>query len=240
MTFTLIARCRETSKVGVCIATGSPSVGGRCIFAAAGVGAISFQATAEPRLGQLGLDLLKFGYSPQKVLEELISTDPFHEWRQVGIVDARGRAAARTGPKARNVAGHLIVDQHVVLGNRVAHEGVIQAISRGFEAAKGQSFEERLMRGIEAGGTAGGQIEGQVSSAILTYGHLPVAYVDLRVDLNVEPIAELRRILDWHQPLLDYYVERLDNPELPLHKDWLEQRNITREFSRPTKAISDV
>lgn len=89
------------------------------------------------------------------------------------------------------------------------------------------------MRAIEAGRDAGGQVEGQTSAAILTFDRLPFAYVDLRVDHAFEPIAELRRILDWHKPLLDYYVERASDYRMARHKDWLAERGIAREFGRP-------
>jgi uncharacterized Ntn-hydrolase superfamily protein len=217
----------------MCIATSSPSVGNRCIFAAAGVGAVAFQAVAEPRLGQLGLQLLRMGYSAKKVLAELEATDPGVEWRQIGIVDSQGRTAVRTGNKNRDWAGHVVGDQYIALGNLLSGEKVTKAIAEGFEKAKGEKFEERLMRAIEAGRDAGGQVEGQTSSALLTYDQLPFAYVDLRVDHSFEPIAELRRIFDWHKPLLDYYVERSTNYQIPRHKDWLREQGIEREFGRP-------
>ena len=234
MTFSILARCPQTNKFGACIATGSPSVGGRgVIYAESGVGALALQATAEARRGRAAFDALRGGLAAQAVIEQWQASDADHDWRQMGVVDAQGRAAARTGSKARPWAGHHVGDQFVVLCNRVTGEETLKGIVDGYLLNAGVSFEERLMRAIEAGRDAGGQLDGQTSSAILTYAGKPVPYVDLRVDLADEPVAELRRILDWHEPLLDYYQERLDNPTLPLHKDWLKQRNIERQFGRP-------
>lgn len=234
MTFSILARCPKTDKIGTCIATGSPSVGGRgVVFAESKVGALSLQATAEARLARAAFESLRGGLSPQEVIDRAWAVDPEHEWRQIGVVDPGGRAAARTGSKARPWAGHLVGAGFVVLCNRVADEGVMKAIAQAYEAAASEKFEERLLRAIEAGRDAGGQVDGQTSSAIATYAGKSVPYVDLRVDLADEPVAELRRIYDWHEPLLDYYEARLDNPALPLHKDWLKQQGIERQFGRP-------
>lgn len=234
MTFSIVARCAKTGKFGACIATGSPSVGGRgVIWAESRLGALSLQATAEARLGRAAFESLRGGLAAQAVIDQWLKVDAQHDWRQMGVVDANGRTAARTGSKARPWAGHHAGEQFVVLCNRVAGEAVMKAIAEAYVKNAQATFEERLMRAIEGGRDAGGQLDGQTSSAILTYADKPVPYVDLRVDLADEPVAELRRILDWHEPLLDYYQERLDNPEIPLHKDWLKQRNIERQFGRP-------
>lgn len=235
MTFSIVARCPDSGQLGICIATSSPSVGNRCIAGAAGVGVVAFQAVAEPRLRDLAMSLLLLGYSAPKVLAELESTDPAVEWRQIAIIDAQGRSAVRTGSENRHYAGHVVGDQYIALGNLLSGDPVPEGIAAAFEKSRGDKFEERLMRAIEGGREAGGQLDGQTSSALLTYDRLSFPYVDLRVDHSFEPIAELRRIFDWHKPLLDYYVERATNYKIPRHKDWLREHKIEREFGRPPK-----
>jgi uncharacterized Ntn-hydrolase superfamily protein len=223
MTFSIIARCPKTKKFGSCIATGSPSVGGRgVIHAASNVGALSLQATAEGRRGLVAFESLRSGLSADEVFETWLKSDPQHDWRQMGVVDVKGHATAFTGAQARPWAGHNVGDQFVVLCNRVAHQGVLKAIAEAYVCNADQIFEERLVLAIEAGRDAGGQVDGQLSSALISYDDKTVPYVDLRVDLADDPIAELRRIFDWHKPLLDYYQARLDNPELPLFNDWIK------------------
>ncbi|MGE0718922.1 MAG: DUF1028 domain-containing protein, partial [Alphaproteobacteria bacterium] len=97
---------------------------------------------------------------------------------------------------------------------------------------------ERLMRAIEAGRDVGGQVEGQTSAAILVYDDKAVSRVDLRVDHSLEPIAELRRIFDWFQPLVPFYAERCDNPRVGRHKDWLKARGIERQFGAPPPHVA--
>lgn len=239
MTFSIVARCPESRQVGISIATGSPSVGNRCTFAAAGVGAVTFQSVAEPRLGALGLRLLAAGFSAHKVLAELAATDPGHQWRQIGIVDAQGRVAVHTGERNGPYAGHVVGDGFVALGNVLEGPDVPKAIAAGFSHARGEKFEERLMRAIEAGRNAGGQGRelGQTSAAILTYDRMPFAYVDLRVDHAIEPIAELRRIFDWHKPYFDYFVQRADNYQIAGHRAWIKEQGYEREYGKPAPKL---
>src|SRR5207247_8910905 len=79
-----------------------------------GVGAVVTQASTNPRLGHLGLNLLRAGYSAPRVLEEIAASDQFVERRQLGCLDVTGLAAARTGSGNRPWAGHR-VDRNVVV-----------------------------------------------------------------------------------------------------------------------------
>jgi uncharacterized Ntn-hydrolase superfamily protein len=120
---------------------------------------LAFQSVAEPRLGALGLRLLAFGYSARKVCEELLSTDPGRESRQIGIVDADGRTAAYTGTENLSWAGHVMSDGFVAMGNVLAGEEVAEAIAEEYQASGVYAFEDRLLRAVEAGRDAGGQEE---------------------------------------------------------------------------------
>jgi hypothetical protein len=76
-TFSLIGRCERTGMFGIAIATSEMAVGSRCIHVAPGVGAIVIQASTNPRLGHLGLNILRAGYSAPRVLEEIVASDQF-------------------------------------------------------------------------------------------------------------------------------------------------------------------
>ena len=90
-----------------------------------------------------------------------------------------------------------------------------------------------MLRAIEAGRDAGGQEEGQTSAGLLVYGKETYSRLDLRVDVHEEPVAELRRIFDWYQPLIPYYEERGQNPNVPRVKEFLAKQGVEREFGRP-------
>ena len=61
MTFSLVARCRETGMFGVAVTSSSPAVAARCAHARAGVGAVASQNVTDPALGPLALDLMQSG-----------------------------------------------------------------------------------------------------------------------------------------------------------------------------------
>ena len=133
MTYTIIGRCRRTRQLGIGITTWSLGVGGYCPFVKSNVAALSSQAAADPRLGRLAMRLLEFGYSPARVIQELRSTDPHFEHRQIGIVDKDGNAVVHTGTSTRPWTGHLTGDGYASMGNTSDSEKVVQAMARVFE-----------------------------------------------------------------------------------------------------------
>src|SRR5205814_1219843 len=132
-TFSLIGRCERTGMFGIAIATSEMAVGSRCIHVAPGVGAIVTQASTNPRLGQLGLNLLRAGYSATRVLDEIAASDQHVERRQLGCLDVTGLAAARTGSANKPWAGHRVDRNVVVAANMVAGPGVADAMFEAFQ-----------------------------------------------------------------------------------------------------------
>jgi uncharacterized Ntn-hydrolase superfamily protein len=140
-----------------------------------------------------GARLLDQGMVADAVLGAMRRNDAYPEHRQIGVIDREGRVAANTGTAALAYAGHQVGENYIVLGNVVASEKVIEGMKRGFENSKSLPLCERLLRGIEAGRDAGGQLEGQRSAFIKLLDpseeHLAL---DLRVDLHEEPVGALR------------------------------------------------
>src|SRR5438874_6512720 len=155
-TFSLIGRCERTGMFGIAIATSEMAVGSRCIHVAPGVGAVVTQASTNPRLGHLGLNLLCAGYPAPRVLEEIAASDPFVERRQLGCLDVTGLAAARTGADNKPWAGHRVERNVVVAANAVVSEKVADAMFGVFQAGADVALWERLVRALEAGKAAGG------------------------------------------------------------------------------------
>ena len=71
MTFSLIARCEKTNMFGVVISSSSISVASRCPWVRAGTGAAATQNVTDPSLGNLMLDYLEQGMSPQDVINKI-------------------------------------------------------------------------------------------------------------------------------------------------------------------------
>ncbi len=215
MTFTCIARESETGALGIATATRSLAVGARVPHVTQR-GAVAIMAIADARLGALAQDLLANGCPAPAAVAALAAADPWPEYRQLGIIDAEGRAAARTGAENRDWAGHHVRDGLIALGNVLLGEHVLDAIERGFA---GPTLEERLLAALEAGRDAGGQHGGQNSAALTVWGRHDFARVDLRVDAHDEPVGELRRVFEVWKPATGYYTDRqLDPRQRPLHE----------------------
>ena len=220
-TFTVIGRCARTGKLGIASATRSLAVGSRVPHIRSRLGAVAIMAIADARLGYLALRLLKMGHKASSVIDELVRSDPYAEYRQLGIIDDDGFAAARTGQMNRDWAGHHIGDNYIVLGNVLTGEHVLHAMEAAFSANPNEELEERLLKGIEAGRDAGGQHGGQQSAVLLVYDGKPFAHVDLRVDVHREPVGELRRVFEVFKPAIPYYNLRQVDARVPPLDDWL-------------------
>ena len=225
-TFTAIARCPRTGKLGIAVTTSEMATGGRVPTIKAHVGAVATQASTDPRLGPLGLHLLELGYPAHRVIAELEVSDPYIEHRQIGVVDRWGHTAVRTGANNRDWAGHFTGDGWITMGNYLVNEGVAAAMAQAMRDSVEEDLEERLVRAIEAGTAAGGQPNGQRSAAILVYESDVFPLVTLRVDDHDTPMAELRRLFDAFRPLLPFYRERPDNPTIGSVHDWAAARGL--------------
>ena len=221
MTFSLIGHCERTGMFGVAIATSEMAVGSRCIHVAPGVGAIITQASTNPRLGHLGLNLLRAGYPAPRVVEEIAASDQFVERRQLGALDVSGLAAARTGAENKPWAGHRVERNVVVATNLVVGPAVADAMFEAFGKGGDLPLWDRLLRALEAGKASGGQPNGEVSSGLYVVDREPYPLVDLRVDLHPEPVAELRRLASEYFPLVAYYNLRPRDPTVPPAAEWL-------------------
>lgn len=214
-TFSITARCERTGRLGVAITTRAITVGSRCPFVKANVGAVATQANTDPRLGPMALRLMEAGYSAPNALKELEASDPYIEYRQLAVVDRDGNSAARTGRENQEWAGHIAERNYVAMGNVLLGRHVIEAMARAFEESLDEELEQRLLLAIEAGRDAGGQHGGQTSSGLLVYDGEEYPRVDLRVDEHPEPIGELRRIFQLYVPQIDFYNMRPKDPTIP-------------------------
>lgn len=223
-TFTILAQCPRTSALGVAIATYSLAVGGTCPAVESQVGVMASQAYGDPRLRPIVMKHLNNGLSPGEALERVHDIDPYIDYRQVGIVDGKGRIGVHTGLKARDWAGHVMGGAHVVMGNALLGAKVVRDMSSAFKLSHTQALEERLMVALEAGRDAGGQPQGQRSAVLIVFREENYPWVDLRVDMHKEPVGELRRIYEVYKSMIPYYyyMRPRDPQNLPTQDEWLE------------------
>lgn len=199
-TFSIVARDPTTGELGVAVQSHYFSVGPIVPWAEAGVGAVATQSLVLVDYGPRGLELMRGGMSAQQALDTLVKEDAHNEGRQVGMVDAKGTVAAYTGPNCIPDAGHKTGNQYSVQANLMANPNVWPAMSEAYEKAQGD-LGERLLQALEAGQKAGGDIRGKQSAAILVVRAQSTGkpwkdwVYNLRVEDNLEPIKELRRLV---------------------------------------------
>lgn len=207
-TFSIVAYDPATGDLGVAVQSKFFGVGSVVPYAKAKVGAIATQAAANVRYGPEGLELLAAGQSAEEVVKRLTEADPGRDQRQLGVVDAQGRAAAYTGSRCLEWAGHLTGNHFTVQGNILAGEEVVKAMAAAYERAQselGSELADWLLAALAAGQAAGGDKRGQQSAALLVvrerggYGGGSDRFIDLRVEDHPKPIAELHRLLDIHK-----------------------------------------
>jgi uncharacterized Ntn-hydrolase superfamily protein len=224
-TFSIVAVDRDADEVGVAVQSKFIACGAVVPWARGGVGAVATQALAEVTFGSRGLDLLEEGIQPHDVLDRLLADDPRREHRQVGVVDASGRAASFTGSECFDWAGGVTGDGFACQGNILASADVVAGMAEAFQSSAGGRLAERLVEALRAGQRAGGDRRGQEAAGLYVakpgggYGGNHDRYIDLRVDHHDEPIEELGRLLDLHR----LYFERSPEEELLRADETLEE-----------------
>jgi uncharacterized Ntn-hydrolase superfamily protein len=202
-TFSIVACDPDAQEWGVATHSKFLAVGSVVPWAQAGAGAVATQSYANTTFGPEGLALMASGLGAQETLDQLLAEDEGRERRQVGLVDAQGKAATFTGKECLAWAGGLAGAGYAVQGNILAGEAVLTAMAEAFEQARGE-LADRLAAALAAGQRAGGDRRGQQSAALLVvrekggYGGFNDRYVDLRVDDHPRPIRRLKEVLALH------------------------------------------
>src|ERR687887_973591 len=142
-TFSIVAFDPETRELGVAVQSRYFAVGAVVPWARAGVGAVATQAAGRAAYGPETLDLLARGFEPAEAIARALADDERRETRQLGVVDAHGRAAAFTGSECNEWAGHATGSGYAAQGNILAGEAVVGDMAHAFEEASG-ALAERL------------------------------------------------------------------------------------------------
>jgi uncharacterized Ntn-hydrolase superfamily protein len=202
-TFSIVAYDPQAQEWGVAVESKFLAVGAVVPWAQAGVGAVATQSYANTSFGPNGLALMAQGLSAQEALDQLVAEDEGRARRQVGLVDAQGRAATFTGDECLAWAGGLTGTYYAAQGNILVSGATVEAMAKTFEETRGE-LADRLVAALAAGQAAGGDRRGRQSAAVLVvrpeggYGGYNDRYLDLRVDDDPEPIERLKALVDLH------------------------------------------
>lgn len=196
MTFSIIGRCARTGAFGAAITTSDLAVGARCVRLAHGKGAMLSQHRTDSRLGDLGIALLAEGKTAQDTVSAVCNSSTDIEWRQIGALDAKGRASAYHGRRMYSIYTHSSDKDCLALGNILANDQVTRNMANAFVKDPDLPLGERLMRALEAGRDAGGEIQGPLrSAAVRVTGEHGIDALDLRVDISEKTAVEDLRAL---------------------------------------------
>jgi len=221
-TFSIVAFDPSTKELGVAVHSRYFSVGSVVPWAEAEVGAVATQSFVNVSYGPRGLQLLKEGMTVDEVIQRLTKDDEAKEYRQLGIVDAKGNANAFTGKKCLEWAGSRVGRNYAAQGNILESKEVVKNMGRKFESTKGD-LAERLVAALQGGDEAGGDARGRQSASLLVvkkdFGRAGYGdrYIDLRVEDHPNPIEELKRLLK-----LQRVYSLIDESEDKLTKDEFE------------------
>ncbi len=200
MTYSIVALDERTGELGVAVQSRWLAAGSLVPWLRPGVGAIATQSFVDPRYGYSGIELLAAGRPPDEVLAELLAADPDPGVRQVGIVDAAGRAAGHTGSDCVAAAGHATGEGISVQANMMERVTVWPAMLAAFETASGD-LADRLMAALRAAEAEGGDVRGRQAAGLVVVPGRSGAppwerRFDVRVDDHPAPLDELARLLD--------------------------------------------
>ena len=208
MTFSIVAADPDAGDWGIAVASRFPCVGAVVPWAKAGVGAVATQSWANTALGPEGLSLMGEGVPAEEALRRLLDEDEGRDDRQVGFVDAAGRAATFTGSKCMAWAGGATGPGFAAQGNILVGEEVVAELVREFSEIEGELCD-RLLAALLAGDVSGGDRRGRQSAALLVvregggYEGRNDRYIDLRVDDHPDAPHELARLFEvWDTTML--------------------------------------
>src|SRR5690348_3356671 len=126
-TFSIVGHDPRNGDLGIAVESKFLAVGAVVPWARAGVGAVATQSWANTTYGPEGLELLAQGKTPDEAMAALTGPDEHRALRQVGIVDAKGRAATYTGGECFAWAGGITGPNYACQGNILVSEATVQA-----------------------------------------------------------------------------------------------------------------
>jgi uncharacterized Ntn-hydrolase superfamily protein len=198
MTYSILGRDSATDEVGGAVQSAWYSSVG-VLWAETGVGAVASQAMGERAFGHIGLQMMTAGATSAQVIAALVAGDATPSIRQIGVIDLGSVPAAFTGADCvPNAEDHVGVDC-VAQANMMANPGVPKAMVAAFETTAGD-LSDRLLAALDAAQGMGGDFRGMQSAGLVVRTGRrgtpawQTALVNVRVDDDPEPLAELSRL----------------------------------------------
>jgi len=223
-TYSIVAKDVKTGEMAVGVQSHWFSVGTLVSWGKSGVGVVATQSFVNPSYGPKGIELMESGVSAKDVLKKLTDQDEGRDFRQAAILDINGSVSAFTGEKCIESAGHFVGDNFSVQANMMLNDKVIPAMKKAFLDNSDLPLAERIIKVFEAAESVGGDIRGKQSAALIVVGAKKTSNVwedkkiDLRVDDNINPIKEIKRLLKVHRA-----YEHMNKGDLAIEENDMEK-----------------
>lgn len=257
-TFSIVARDPETGYLAVAGTSNGFAYGSSVPHVEAGVGAIATQGAVNLNYAAEGILELREKQSASDVMVNLLKRDPdVTGLYQVLLIDNNGRTACHTGHNTYQVTGHRSLMNLAVAGNTLVNEETLDAMVQFYESSN-LPFALRLIKTLQAGHEAGGDIRGIKSAAIKivkgvrTEKFWEGVILDLRTDHNKSPLEKLERLyiaseanVFWNKgysskdpkEAIGYFRSALHlDPENPEYMLWVAK--TTKELGKDDEAIA--
>ncbi|TQE99325.1 MAG: DUF1028 domain-containing protein [Spiribacter salinus] len=212
MTYSIAARCPDTGAFGIAMTSSSICVPSRCAWVSDS-GVIATQNVTDPQFGPLGLSLLVSGVGAQGVAQQLKTSTPYADWRQIAVVDRHGMTALHSGAHTLPTFSEAYAPNCVALGNLLVDTVVPHRMIECFNDNTRVELAERLLRVLEAGAAAGGEGGNERSAGLEVCAGLMWSDVDLRIDWDEAPLAALRGLWNRYRPQRGDFIQRAVDPE---------------------------
>jgi uncharacterized Ntn-hydrolase superfamily protein len=220
LTFSVVALDLASGTTGAAIASCVPLATLERVYGAVPErGALITQSYLHDPAQGVGLALLEQGASASEVIASLTDPgfDPDFELRQYAVIDGTSQTASFTGAGAKAHASHLSGRSarfvHLVQGNFLTGAEVLQRSSAGFASADACDLADALVRGLVAGGEAGGGDarcipHGQpAQSALVIVGPVDAPLLEIAIDGADPPSADPLALV-----AEEYAIWRAKNP----------------------------
>lgn len=198
-TFSLVVRDPETGALGIAGNSNGFCYGRWVPHVQFGAGIIATQGAVNLFHARLGLQLLDKGVSSKETLDELLRQEPDTKaMAQMLVLDRDGTTAAYTGANCYEEFGDMSEENVAIAGNTLANKDVIPAMEDFFKTSD-LPFALKLIKTLQAGEQAGGDIRGKKSAALkIIKGVVDErgedTLYDIRVDKSETPLQDLEKL----------------------------------------------
>ena len=152
-------------------------------------------------------------------MDALVDGNPTIGWRQLAVVDREGRTAFFHGERIISIHNAAQSASSCAIGNIVRNDGVPQAMVEPSRLRLTSTWRNVWCAGWRQERRPAASSGRVKSAALLVVHEHSFPLVDLRVEFDRNPLAELRFLWEVSRPQVDLYVRRAADPDSIPHPE---------------------